>query len=260
MKKINLFTLIIMMVSGAKCFAQDSTLTTTASSIQTAKPSNWSASYFNYINGPALADSANGLSINHYIGLKYKFESKWAASITLRPDSNFENGEKQYVAADPYIRIEYPTLFEAKSGLKITGNLNYFLPLSDASREDNSTGSVAPRFLMAQDIGNWSLSYLMIPKAYFYSQSLSGQTTFSHGHYISAAYNFSDFATIEVGVYPAWSEKRNERTVFNQLPAYPGMTFNFTKKFSFSPYVEIPLMKAEQKNASVGASVSYKLL
>ena len=260
MKILNLIALIIAMMSGVSSFAQDSTLTTAPKLGEAAKPSNWAASYFNYINGPALAEPTNGMSINHYIGLKYKFESKWAASLTLRPDSNFENGEEQYVAADPYVRIEYPTLFEAKSGLKITGNLNYFAPVSDASKENKLEGSVAPRFLIAQDIGNWSLSYLLIPRAYFYSEKSDGQTTFSHGHYLAAAYNLSDFATIEGGIYPAWSEKRNERTVFNDLLAYPGMTFNFTKKFSFSPYVEIPLMKAEQKNAFVGASVSYKLL
>jgi hypothetical protein len=260
MKKLNLLALIISMVSGWPCFAQDSTLTATLKLGEPNKSSSWAASYFNYINGPALSEPSNGMSINHYIGLKYKFESKWAASLTLRPDSNFENGEEEYVSSDPYVRIEYPTLFEAKNGLKITGNLNYFAPASEASKENKLQGSVAPRFLVAQDIGNWSLSYLLIPRAYFYSEKSDGQITFSHGHYLAAAYNISDFVIIEGGIYPAWTEKRNERTIFNDLLAYPGMTFNFTKKFSLSPYVEIPLMKAEQKNAFVGASVSYRLL
>lgn len=277
MRKLKLSIVALATFCEAAAFAQTSTVTAPANTATTqatgaantntaviapeVKPSSWAASYFNYMNGPALAESANGMSINHYIGLKYKFESKWATSLTLRPDTNHENGEeKSTVMADPYVRVEYPTLYETKDGLKLTGNLNYFIPSSDASKDAKSNGSITTRFILAKDISTWSLSYLLIPRLYMWEEKADGQSTFSQTHYLSASYNVSDFASLDLGVAPAWTQKRNKKTVFNDLPAYPGATFNFTKKLSFSPYVEVPLLKAEQKNSSVGASVSYKLL
>ncbi|AZZ37297.1 hypothetical protein CIK05_11025 [Bdellovibrio sp. qaytius] len=235
--------------------------TSTATVGATPAASALSINYSNYLNGPALAEPANGMSINHYFTTKYKFKNKWATSFTLRPDTNHQNGEeKTTVMADPYLRVDYPTLYETQDGLKVTGNFNYFVPSSEASKGKKSDGSITTRFIVAKDIAAWSLSYLLIPRLYMWKEKVDGQTIFSQVHYLSASYNLSDFASLDIGVAPEWRQKRNAKTAFNDLPAYPGATFNFTKKLSFSPYVEVPLLKAEQKNSSVGASVSYKLL
>ena len=277
MKKMILTVALAMVSIGASAqtansVAQTSTSTATAATttapaatstanVEVAKPKKWGISYFNYMNGPALAESANGMSINHYLSLKHTFESKWAASFTLRPDSNFENGEeKQTVMADPYIRIAYPTLYESAAGLKVNGNFNYIIPSSEASKDANSNGAIITRFSVAQDVGAWSFLYLLIPKYNMYSIKEDGQTVFSHGHYITASYTVNSFLAIDAAVYPAWSYKRNARSKFNDLLAYPGVTMSFTKDLSLSPYIEVPLMKAEQRNSSVGASLSYTLL
>jgi len=239
--------------------APANTNTASVGAAPAARP--YSISYFNYINGPALKEAANGMSINHYLTAKYKFQSKWATSFTLRPDTNHENGEeKSTVMADPYLRIEYPTLYETQDGLKVTGNFNYFVPSSDASKEKKSNGSMTARFVVAKDIAKWSLSYLLIPRLYMWKEKEDGQTLTSQVHYFSASYNLSDMVSLDLGVAPEWRQKRNAKTAFNDLPAYPGATVNFTKELSVSPYFEVPLLKAEQKNSSVGASVSYKLL
>lgn len=276
MKKIKYSIVAIATIVSQSVIAQQPTTTTavpvvaqptpatntsTTSEATTVAPSKWAASYFNYMNGPALAESPNGMSINHYLGLKYKFESKWATSFTLRPDTNHENGEeKNLILADPYVRVEYPTIYENQNGLKLVGNVNYFIPTSDASKNANSNGSITTRFILTKDIAKISLTYLLIPRWYSWSQPKDGQSLFSQTHYMAASYNASDFWSLDFSIAPAWTQKRNARTAFNDLPAYPGATINFTKKFSFSPYVEVPLLKAEQKNSSVGASVSYKLL
>lgn len=281
MNKLKLSIVIIAAFCEVNAYAQTSpttlpsTANTSAEASASAAPANTSTAtvgappaasalsinYFNYLNGPALAEPANGMSINHYLTTKYKFQNKWAASFTLRPDTNHQNGEeKSTVMADPYLRIDYPTLYETQDGLKITGNFNYFIPSSDISKERKSDGSIATRFIVAKDIAAWSLSYLLIPRFYMWQEKVDGQTTFSQVHYFSASYNLSDFVSLDMGIAPEWRQKRNAKTAFNDLPAYPGATFNFTKTFSFSPYVEVPLLKAEQKNSSVGASVSYKLL
>lgn len=237
------------------------TNTNTATVGAAPAPRSLSISYFNYLNGPALEEPANGMSINHYLTTKYKFQNKWATSFTLRPDTNHQNGEeKSTVMADPYLRIDYPTLYESQDGLKVTGNFNYFIPSSDASKEKKSNGSMTARFMVAKDIGSWSLSYLLIPRLYMWKEAVDGQTLTSQVHYFSASYNLSDRFSFDLGVAPEWRQKRNAETAFNDLPAYPGATINFTKDLSFSPYVEVPLMKAEKKNSSVGASVAYKLL
>lgn len=254
--------LVSSLVVSMNCFAQSSstnTSTTQASDVQVA-PKKWSANYFNYMNGPAFAEAENGFSINHYLGFKYKFDSKWGASFTLRPDSNFSNGQESFVMSDPYLRIEYPVLMEAQNGLKLTGNFNVFLPTSEKSKKDNLNGSITTRFNLAKEIGSLSLSYLLIPRLYSYSKIQDGQTVSSHGHYLSASYSLSDFAVIDLGVYPAWTSKRNKEVAFNDLPAFPGMTLNFSKELSLSPYLEIPLMNARPSTSSMGASVNYKLL
>lgn len=281
MKSMKLSIVLLVAFCSASTFAQTSTATapaitntalvapvveaaasTSTASLDSAPAANLlSIGYLNYLNGPALAESANGVSINHYFTAKYKFPSKWATSFTLRPDTNHENGEERStIMADPYVRIEYPALYETQDGLKITGNINYFIPSSDASRENKSDGSITTRFVVAKDIAAWSLSYLLIPRFYVWKEKIDGQTTFSQVHYFSASYNLSDLVSFDIGIAPEWKQKRNAKTAFNDLPAYPGATFNFTKTLSLSPYFEVPLLKAEQKNSSIGASVSYKLL
>lgn len=281
MKSIKQSIVLVAVLGGVSAQAQTSTATapTTTTTVAVAPaseapantstatvgnapaPSALSVSYFNYLNGPALKEPSNGMSINHYLTAKYKFQNKWATSFTLRPDTNHQNGEeKQTVMADPYLRIDYPTLYETQDGLKVTGNFNYFIPSSDASKEKKSNGSVTARFMVAKDIASWSLSYLLIPRLYFWKEEADGQTLTSQVHYFSASYNLSDAVSLDMGIAPEWRQKRNAETAFNDLPAYPGATFNIGKKLSLSPYVEVPLLKAEQKNSSVGASVSYKLL
>lgn len=275
MKKLKILIVTLAAFGSSAVYAQLSNGTTVAVAPISEAPSNTSTaiatpssavnalsvSYFNYMNGPALKDSANGMSINHYLTAKYKFQNKWATSFTLRPDTNHENGEeKSTVMADPYLRIEYPTLYESQGGLKITGNFNYFVPSSDASKESKSNGSITTRFIAAKDIAKWSLSYLLIPRFYMWKEKEDGQTLTGQVHYLSASYNFSDFFSVDFGVAPEWKQKRNAATAFNDLPAYPGATLNFTKNLSVSPYLEIPLLKAEQENTTIGTSVSYKLL
>ncbi len=254
--------LIGLLAFSLDCIAQSSssTTSTTQTSEMQVQSKKWSASYFNYMNGPAFAEAENGFSINHYLGAKYKFESKWGASFTLRPDSNFSNDQESFVMADPYFRVEYPTIMEAQNGLKLTGNFNIFFPTSEKSKEENLNGSITTRFNLAKEVGGFSLSYLLIPRFYSYSQTKDGQTILSHGHYLSASYNLSDFAVIDFAVYPAWTNKRGKQAAFNDLPAFPGMTLNFSKELSLSPYLEIPLMNARPSTSSMGASVSYKLL
>jgi hypothetical protein len=275
MKKLKIFIVTLTAFSSLTVLAQISNGTTVAVAPISETPANtstanvtpssttsaFSISYFNYMNGPALKESANGMSINHYLTAKYKFQNKWATSFTLRPDTNHENGEeKSTVMADPYLRIEYPTLYEAQGGLKITGNLNYFVPSSDASKENKSNGSITTRFIASKDIAKWSLSYLLIPRFYMWKEKEDGQTLTGQVHYLSASYNVSDFFSVDFGIAPEWKQKRNAPTVFNDLPAYPGATFNFTKNFSVSPYLEVFLLKAEQENTTIGTSISYKLL
>lgn len=271
MKQLKLSIIIATTLVQSAAFAQSSTAvaptstaptnTNTATVAPAPAHSSFSVNYFNYINGPALEEPANGMSINHYLSLKYKTQSKWAGSFTLRPDTNHENGEeKQTVMADPYIRIEYPTLYESAGGTKLTGNVNYFIPSSEASKEAKSNGSITTRFMVAKDIASWSLSYLLIPKFYMWQEKEDGQSTFQQTHYLSASYNLSDKISLDMGVAPTWTNKRNKKTAFNDMPAYPGATINFTKDLSVSPYLEVPLLKAEQKNSSVGASIAYKLL
>ncbi len=54
--------------------------------------------------------------------------------------------------------------------------------------------------------------------------------------------------------------KRGKPTAFNDLPALPGMTFSFNKNFSFSPYMEVSVLKPDSKTSSVGGVLNYTLL
>lgn len=241
--------------------AQDVAASNALATSQTQAPpqNNWGVSYLNYMNGPTFAES-NGSSVNHYFTVKYKFNSDWALGFTAQPNSNFGTGESASTMGDSYLRLNYPTLYKQENGVKITGDVNYYAPTSEASQTAKISGVVSPRINTSYESGNLSLSYLLIPKIFLNTQEVEGQRTFSHGHYLAAGYKLSSFITLDFAFYPVWTIKRNQPTAFNDLPIYPGMTFQFNKNVSLSPYVELLALKTEEKTSSIGAVFSYSLL
>ncbi len=219
----------------------------------------WGADYFNYINGPTFSQS-NGSSVNHYLTLKHKFSPDWALSFTFREDENFGNDEPSFALADSFFRLDYPTIYKNDAGLKIKGNLRYIMPMSERARASSSLGYIAPYINTTYEVGRFDFSYVLIPKIFLTNKIEDAQKTFSHGHYISAAYKLSPIAKLDFGIYPVWTSMRNDATAFNDLPIYPGMTFEFSNGLAISPYLEIPLMKSFSENASVGGSLSYTFL
>lgn len=219
----------------------------------------WGAGYLNYMNGPSFADSTGG-SINHLLTLKRKFNSDWALALTIRPDSNFGNEKENLTMSDPFIKLSFPTLFKTENGLKLSGDLIYYVPFSDSSKTSNLSGVISPRFSASYDTGNLNFLYLLIPKGYLNNKTQDGQKLYSHSHYMAMGYKLSTLLTIDFALNPAWTIRRNQSTEFNDLPVMPGMTFNFSKDVSFSPYVEVSLLKPSNKTSSAGGVLSYTLL
>lgn len=219
----------------------------------------WGVSYLNYMNGPTFRESTGG-SINHFLTLKHKFSPDWALSGVLRPDSNFGNESAFGTMGDPYMRLEYPSIYKGENGLKVTGDVRYSAPVSESSRQSKILGIVSPCVKTALDVDRVSLLYVFIPKVYLNTLNQDGQRTASHGHYVSASYMLFPKVTLDFALYPVWTVSRNRGVAFNDLPAYPGFTVNFSETFSVSPYVEIPLMKTEGKTVSLGGMLSYALL
>lgn len=233
-------------------------------SISTSQPQffskeKWGASYLNYMNGPAFSDSS-GSSINHYFTLKHKFSPEWGLSVTARPDSNFGSEERSLTMSDPFVKLSYPTIYKSESGLKVNGDLSYYAPVSESSKEAKISGIISPRLITAYEVGKFNVIYLLIPKVYLNTKANDGQKTFSHGHYLATGYKLSPLVTLDFALYPAWTMKRNTATTFNDLPAYPGVTFSFNKKVSFSPYMEVSVLNPDAKTSSVGGVLNYTLL
>lgn len=219
----------------------------------------WGVSYLNYMNGPTFSEST-GSSINHYLTLKHKFNSDWALSAVLRPDTNIETGNVSTTMADPYMKLDYPTIYKGSNGLKITGDVRYFAPLSESSKKSKTQGTVSTYINTSLSVRNFDYLYVFIPKLYLNTQDNDGQKVASHGHYISANYKITQKVSLDFALYPVWTLSRNTPVSFNNLPAYPGFSVNFTNALSLSPYMEIPLLKAEYKTMSVGGLLSYVIL
>lgn len=265
MNKLNLFSIFFVMMSALTVNVSLAEEVQSAGNVSTSVENKiftkerWGASYLNYMNGPTFSDS-NGGSVNHFLTLKHKFNKKWALSLTARPDSNFGNGESSFVMSDPYVKLSYPTIYESERGVKVNGDLSYYAPVSAASKEAKLAGVVSPRLITSYEVGKFNFLYLLIPKVYLNSEKRDGQKTYSHAHYLSTGYKLSSLITLDFALYPAWTAKRGEKTSFNDLPAYPGMTFSFNKNFSFSPYVEVSALKPDSKTSSAGGVLNYTLL
>ncbi len=260
------FVFIFALFGVAQAQDNSGSGTTNESSISTNKTNViegggkevWSASYMNYMNGPTFSEPS-GSSINHFFTLKRKFTADWAASVTVRPDSNLGNGEPSWVMSDPFLKLNYPTIYKNENGFKLTGDLIYYLPLSDKSKASSSNGTIAPRLTAAYEIGNLSLMYLLIPKIYLSNEAKDGQKIYSHGHYLSTSYKLNSIISLDFAIYPSWVYFKNKDSSF-EFPAYPGATFNISKELSVSPYFEISMLKPENKTTSVGGVLNYKML
>lgn len=257
-KKIQLLALFLVSFKPLGTFAQNAVSSNASQSTSSGffSKERWGIDYFNYMNGPTFSEST-GSSINHYLTLKHKINPNWAFSFVFREDQNFGNSEPSFALADSYIRLDYPTIFKNDAGLKVKGSLRYIAPMSERSRKSTSAGYIAPYINTSYSLGRFDFSYVMIPKIFLHTQIKDRQKTFGHGHYISTAYKLSPITKLDFAVYPVWTLNRNDATAFNDLPIYPGMTFEFSNSLSISPYVEIPLMKSFSENASIGASLSY---
>lgn len=218
----------------------------------------WGASYSNYMNGPTFAEGKGG-SINHYLTLKRKFGSSWALSGVFRPDSNLGNEAKSTTMGDSYLRLDYPTMYE-KDGVSIKGNLRYLAPMSEESKKSKINGVISPYIQAKRTAGKFDSTYMLIPKIYLNTITEDQQKLASHGHWLAAGYKTSRFVTVDFALYPVWTYKRGADVEFNDLPAYPGVTLNFSEDFSVSPYVEVPLLNAKSETMSVGGSLSYNFL
>ena len=219
----------------------------------------WGASYLNYMNGPSFTESS-GSSINHFLTLKRKLNPDWSLSLTVRPDSNFGNENKSLTMSDPYLKLNYPIIYKNENGVKVSGDLIYYMPISESSKADKLTGIISPRLSTSYEVGNLNFLYLFIPKAYLNTVAKDGQKVYSHSHYLATGYKISNLVTFDFALNPAWTIKRNQTTEFNNLPAMPGMTFNFNKDVSLSPYLEVSLLKPSNKSSSIGAVLNYTLL
>lgn len=218
----------------------------------------WGLSYFNYMNGPTLQQSEGG-SINHYLTLKHKLNSDWYLSGIFQPDTNFQNGKSSFTMGDSYLQLGYPTIAKYEGG-KVFGQVRYFLPMSESSRNAKVAGILSTRIYAELETGPWQFTYIFIPKLYLNTKSVDGQRVFSHGHWIQSSYKLSNTFVLDFALYPMWTYSRNVAADFDNLLAYPGFTMKFTNDLSLSPYLEVPLLKAEGKSTSVGASLSYTLL
>lgn len=247
------------MLFTSTSLAQDNSANTVESSADFFSKEKWGLSYFNYMNGPTFSESKGG-SINHYLTLKHKFSPDWALSFVLRPDSNISNGDTFFVMDDPYLKLEYPAFFKGANGEKIRGDLRYYAPIGKTSSESKVAGIIQTRITATASAGRFDFEYILIPKFYLNTVIPDGQSIFSQGHWAAAAYKLSPFWSVNLGFYPVWSYKRNKAPEFNDLPAYPGFTFNFSKDFFIAPYVEIPLMNLQANAMSVGGNLSYTFL
>ena len=260
--RLSIFSVVLVIFGGLYSWAQE---VPSAKSISTSikngffSKEKWGAGYLNYMNGPTLSDSKGG-SINHFLTLKRKFNPDWALSLTLRPDSNLYNGESSFAMSDPYLKLNYPTIFKGANGVKVVGDLSYYAPVSEATKTAGLAGMVSPRLITSYESGKLNFSYFLIPKIYLISETQEGQKIFSHTHYISTGYKLSSLITLDFALSPAWTTKRGQPIAFNDLPMYPGMTFSFNKNFSFSPYIEVSALKPDSKTTSVGGVLNYTLL
>lgn len=218
---------------------------------------NWGVSYMNYMNGPT--SETQGSSINHYLTLKRKFNPDWSLSLTARPDSNFDNGEPSYVMSDPFLKLNYPTIYKNDNGFKLSGDIIYYAPLSDKSKVANTSGTISPRLTATYEAGNFNFLYLMYPKIYLNKETKDGQKIFFHGHYLSTSYKLNSTVSLDFAVYPSWTYMKNKEGTY-EMPGYPGLTINVNKDISISPYVEVSMLKPDSKTSSVGGVFNYTML
>lgn len=253
------FSLLLPMVA----LGQDSSSVSATKTAPTGLE-NVGISYFNYMNGPTLAENEGAYSINHYISLAYKLGNDWSLKLSIRPDQKlgkYDEDESTFTQGDSYLTLGMPALFKGDGGLKVTSQLRYYAPLSESSKKKQLSGKIVPRVYVSQSIGKLNLLYLLIPSIYLHQTSEKGQTLVSHGHYLSASYSVTPKFSLDFALYPGWAVKRGEGSSFNEnTPMYPGFSYSFTDKASLSTYIEVLTNKPEMKTASLGSSLSYTLL
>lgn len=256
--KLNIYLIILGMTYGSFAFAQSSTTSVSKTESKFLSKERWGLSYSNYMNGPALEKPSGETSINHFISVKHKFNGDWAVSGVVRPDSNFGGMKESWTMGDSYLKINYPTIYQSEGSFSIKGDVRYIAPTSESSKKAKLNGVISPYVQAGGKAGRFDLSYILIPKFYLNTVEAPGQKQYGHGHWLSASYKLSEKVNVDMAVYPAWTYLRDEPVAFNDLPAYPGFTVSFNEDFSISPYVEVPLLKAEAKNSSVGGTLNYK--
>lgn len=248
-------------VTSIYSYAQEQSTSTSKTSIleEMLSKEKWGIGYSNYTNGPALSGAPSEGSINHYISIKRKFSPDWSASAVLRPDTTL-NGSSTLSMGDHYVKLDPPAFYKNGEKLSIAGDVRYYFPTSEKSKKNELAGILTTRLTINASIDRISLFYILIPNFYMNKKIADEQSLFSHGHYIGGSYKFSDKVTGDFAIYPAWTLRRNANALFNDLPAYPGMTYTFNKQLSVSPYLEIPLQKISTETSSMGAFVSYTVL
>lgn len=265
LKVKTIFVLLVLLntklIGGNRAYAEETPSSNVKLSEETGffAKEKWGASYLNYMNGPTFTESS-GSSINHFLTLKRKFNPNWSLSLTIRPDSNFGTEKENLTMSDPYLKLNYPAIYKNENGFKVSGDFIYYIPASESSNAEKLAGVISPRFNSSYETGNFNFLYLLIPKAYLNKIAKDGQKNYSHSHYLAMGYKLSDLMTLDFALNPAWTIKRNQPIEFNDLPALPGMTFNFSKEISLSPYVEVSLLKPSNKSSSIGAVFNYTLL
>lgn len=222
----------------------------------------WGASYFNYMNGPTMSEDSGEYSINHYLALKHKFSKSLSLTAVLRPDQKVgkvDKDAKKFTQGDSYLKLGLPEFYKSKKGSKIYSQLRYYAPLSESSKKKEIKGKVSPRIYATTSAGDFDLTYLLIPTIYLNKKSEDGQKEYSQGHWVQVSFNATEKLTVDLAAYPSWSYSKNEKSEFNDIPIYPGVSYAFTNKLSLSAYLEIIALKSESKTSSVGSSLSYTI-
>ena len=226
---------------------------------KSANIENWGASYINYVNGPNLKDGKEG-SLNHYFVLKREINDDWAVSGVGRVD-NFWGGEADEEAVkvgDHFIKVDYPTLYEADSN-KVYGHVRLYSGSSEAAQDDNVSFRLQPRIYATTSLGVYDFGYIFIPQYNSYSVEQDSQTVAYQGHYFSVAYNLSRDVALDFAAYPRWDYQRDGSRTFNDTPVYPGVTGKVTEALTVSGYFEVMAMKPERETSTINAKISYTM-
>ncbi len=256
--------------------------------------------YVNAFSGPAVTslgsnfqaskldgttDLGSPLLFENTLGATYKLTDHIKVGPTFYWQYKTGGQNNLLMGGDSYVKASHNALI-TQGTYTMTGEARYYVPITEASRDKRSMGSV--RLIQNQnyDIPNtkWSVGVYTFVQKYFYNQyeagkGFKGTAPWSLRAYVGPSVTYAITDSVQASLlYEATSRLRFGKSVFSgwenpnvgdalsdpRAPSTdiePSVNWDITKSISLNPYLDIPVSgRVALDTTTINANFIWKLL